>query len=84
MNYLQSARAIGANALNAHGSVYNFFKNQGQWWTLNQSFLNASIMRGQQFYLSTAPMGTGGFLNEMQYLQGKGRDPFSLPWVWVP
>ncbi|MGA8734592.1 MAG: hypothetical protein WB558_11795 [Terriglobales bacterium] len=83
MNYLQSAKAIGANALNASDRVYSFFQTQGQWWTLNQSFLNASIVRGQQFYLSTAPMGTGGFLNEMQYLQGRGIDPFTLPWVWV-
>ncbi len=84
MNYVQAARAIGANALNANRDVYNFFQSQGQWWTLNQAFLNASILRGQQFFLSTAPMGTGGFLQEMQYLQGRGINPFNLPWAWVP
>ena len=84
MNYLQYAKAIGANALDAGQGAYNFFLSQGEWWTVNRSFLNASIIRGQQFFLSTAPMGTGGFLREMQYLQGRGIDPFALPWVWVP
>lgn len=84
MNYVGAAKTIGANALNAPFRIYNFFQNQGQWWTLNQSFINGSLFRGQQLFLNTEPMGTGGFLQEMQYLQGKGIDPFSLPWVWTP
>lgn len=39
------------------------------------------VTPGQQFYLSTPPMGSSGFLLEMQYLQEQGIDPYSLPWV---
>jgi hypothetical protein len=83
-NYLEAAQQIGANALNAPQSVYKFFSNADQWWTLNQSFLQSSIFRGQQFYLNSEPTGTGGFYMEMRYLQSRGIDPFTLPRVLIP
>ena len=83
-NYLEAAQQIGANALNAPQSVYKFFSNADQWWTLNQSFLQSSIFREQQFYLNSEPTGTGGFYMEMRYLQSRGIDPFTLPRVLIP
>jgi hypothetical protein len=82
--YLDAAKSIGANALDAAPRVYDFFTDAGEWWTVNQGFIDASIFRGQQFYLNSAPMGTGGFYMEMQYLQSVGVDPFALPWVYIP
>ena len=83
-DYQGVAQSIGANYLNAPEGVYNFFNNADEWWTLNQGFLESSIFRGQQFYLSSEPMGTGGFYMEMQYLQGRGIDPLTLPRALVP
>jgi RHS repeat-associated protein len=83
-DYRGAAQSIGANYLNASDEVYNFFNNAGEWWTLNEGFLQASIFRDQQFYLKSDPMGTGGFYMEMLYLQSRGIDPFTLPRVLVP
>lgn len=82
--YLNAAGQISANALNASPKVYKFFNTRGQWWTLDRAFLNGSIFRVQQFYLSNAPMGTGTYLMELQHLQDMGIDPYSLPWVIAP
>ena len=83
-DYQGVAQSIWANYLNAPTGVYNFFNNADEWWTLNQGFLESSIFRGQQFYLSSEPMGTGGFYMEMLYLQSRGIDPLTLPRALVP
>jgi len=64
---------MGANAFNLWTPVYNGLNNMGLAWTANQAFLNASILRGQQFYLSTAPsLASGTFAMELQYLTSRG------------
>jgi len=83
VNYVAAAESNGANSLNVRQGIYNFFVANGEWWTVNRAFLDSSIFRGQQFYLSSAPMGSGGFLMEMEYLQGLGINPYSLPWAWI-
>jgi RHS repeat-associated protein len=82
--YIDAAESMGANALNASPRVFSFFNSAGQWWTLNQSFLNASIFRGQQFFLSNPPLGQEGsnFALELQYLISRGIGP--QQWGYVP
>lgn len=81
--YLDAAEEMGANALNVAPRIYNFFNNAGAWWTLNQSFLQASINRGQQFFLSNAPLGQEGsyFAPELEYLISKGIGPDKWQYV---
>jgi RHS repeat-associated protein len=87
--YLNAAKALGANALNVSNRIYNFLVNSGDWWTLNEAFLQASIFRGQQFLLSNAPLGQGGsnFAMELEYLTNRGIGAefwqyVPLPFVW--
>jgi hypothetical protein len=81
-NYVQAAKSIGANALN-NPRVYNFFNSAGQWWTVNQSFLQASIARGQQFFMSSPVLGaTGNYALELQFLMSRGIGP--QMWQMVP
>lgn len=81
-NYVQAAESVGANALNAP-RLYNLFNSAGQWWTLNQSFLSASVFRGQQFFMSSPVLGaTGNYALELQYLMSRGIGPNQ--WQMVP
>jgi RHS repeat-associated protein len=82
-NYIDAARSIGANVYNIPGWLWNGLNDVGQAWTANRAFLDASIARGQQFYLSTAPVGTtGAFAQELQYLTSKGIGPSQ--WSIIP
>jgi len=84
-NYLQAARAMGANALNSSPRLYNFFSEAGEWWTLNRAFLDASVARGQQFYMSSPVLGQSGYYAmEMQYLISKGVGPDQWRMVYLP
>jgi RHS repeat-associated protein len=85
-DYTQKAEEMGANALNVGSrgwdrGVYSFFNNAGEWWTLNQSYLQAQIFRGQQFTLSNVPWMQGGsyFEMELEYLQSRG-----IGWSYTP
>jgi RHS repeat-associated protein len=82
-NYLQAAKSIGANALNVPTRYADFFATRGQWLTLNNSFLQGSILRGQQFFMSSPVLGaTGNFAQELQYLTSHGIGPEQ--WQMVP
>ena len=84
-NYISAAKSMGANALNASNSTYNFFLSRGEWWTLNQSFLNASIFRGQQFFMSSPVLGAeGNYWMELYYLSSRGIGPEQWQMVPVP
>jgi RHS repeat-associated protein len=81
-NYVTAAKSIGANALNNEWA-YDLFNGAGEWWTLNQSFLNASIFKGQQFFMSTPVLGaTGNYALELEYLMTRGIGP--QQWQMVP
>jgi hypothetical protein len=83
--YLDAAEGMGAQALNASRDVYRFFLNRGEWSTLNTSYLNAQIFRGQQFFLSNPPMGvpqSSSFWMELQHLSNSGIGPEQ--WKYVP
>jgi hypothetical protein len=84
-NYVQAAKSIGANALNSP-RAYNFFSQAGQWWTLNRAFLNASIARGQQFFMSGPVLGNEGsyFAQELEYLVSRGIGPSQWQMVRLP
>jgi len=72
-NYINAAKALGANVYNLPSPVWSMLKEFGATWTANQAFLDASIWRGQQFFLSTAPIGASGtYAQELQYLISKG------------
>jgi RHS repeat-associated protein len=82
-NYVEAGESMGANYLNLSPGAYNFFSNAGAWWTLNQSFLQASVSRGQQFYMSSPVIGaTGNFALELDYLTSQGVGP--AQWLTVP
>jgi hypothetical protein len=82
-NYVEAGESMGANYLNVRPGVYNFFSNAGAWWTLNQGFLQASVYRGQQFYMSSPVLGaTGNFAFELEYLTSQGVGP--AQWLTVP
>lgn len=82
-NYLQAARSVGANALNVSPRLFTFFATRGQWWTLNSSFLQGSILRGQQFFMSSPVLGaTGNYALELDYLISRGIGP--QQWQMVP
>jgi hypothetical protein len=79
ISYVDAAKQIGANALNVRPQfVANLFLRTGNWWALNQAFVRASVARGQQVYLSTAPNAArigSFFAQELQYLQNLGVGP---------
>jgi RHS repeat-associated protein len=82
-NYVDAAESMGANALNLGPRAYNFFNGAGQWWILNRAFLNGSILRGQQFFMSSPVLGaTDNFALELQHLLSKGIGPEQ--WQMVP
>lgn len=65
------------------GRDYNFFSRFGEWWTLNQEFLDTSIARGQQFFMSSPVVGARGWYAwELEYLISKGIGPDQ--WQMVP
>ncbi|MGE0407558.1 MAG: RHS repeat-associated core domain-containing protein [Candidatus Korobacteraceae bacterium] len=72
-DYVNAARAIGANALNLGDRTWRMFDWLGESWTVNKAFLDASIARGQQFYTTTPlPQATGWLYMELQYLSNRG------------
>jgi RHS repeat-associated protein len=82
-NYLGAAESVGANAFNVAKPLWNALNNVGEAWTANQAFLDASIARGQSFYLATQPLGAAGsFEMELEYLTSRGIGPWS--WSMVP
>jgi RHS repeat-associated protein len=81
-NYIDAARAMNANAFNIRVWIWTILKFMGEDWTANRAFLDASIKRGQQFYLNTPPLGaTGTFARELQYLTSRGID--ATKWLMV-
>jgi hypothetical protein len=72
-NYIETAKAMGANYFNLGQRGWNFFQHFGQGWTVNRAFLDASIARGQQvFSSSSTASATGSFAQEVEYLRSKG------------
>jgi len=85
MNYIDVAKGIGGNALNVSPDVYSFFNSAGQWWTLNQSFLQASLFRGQQIYMASPVVGaTGNYALEIQFLMSRGIGPQMWTMMTLP
>jgi len=73
VSYVQAAEHIGANSFNLWNPLYNVLNRMEAAWTANQAFLNASIYRGQQFYLATTPgTASGTFAMELEYLISRG------------
>jgi RHS repeat-associated protein len=76
LNYVQTARAIGANAYNVPTWLWQGLNYFGESWTANRAFLQMSIWRGQQFFMSAeTESATGTFARELQYLISKGIRP---------
>ncbi len=73
-DYVNAAKSIGANAFNISPRLYGVLNAVGRAWTANQQFIDTSIRRGQQFYLSNGPLGQDGstFAQELKYLAEKG------------
>jgi RHS repeat-associated protein len=75
-NYLELAKAIGANAFNLSMPVWKALNYLGVAWHANKAFLNTSVARGQQLYLATAPLLKPGiaqtYQQELQYLKSIG------------
>jgi hypothetical protein len=71
-NYLDAAETYGLNAFNLP-RLWPTLNRFGQAWTANRAFIDASLLRGQQIFLGTAPMGaSGNFARELQYLTSRG------------
>jgi hypothetical protein len=68
--YLEAAEEMGANVFNLSKNLYNVLDRMGASWTANQAFLDASIFRGQQFYVSSVA-ASGSYWMELQYLTSK-------------
>jgi hypothetical protein len=82
-NYLQAAESMGASALNAGKNTWSALESTGETWDATKAFLDASVFRGQQVYLSTQPLAPrGDFALELQYLRSLGVGPQS--WMMVP
>jgi RHS repeat-associated protein len=69
-NYIVDAKEMGANYFNLGGfwKVGNYF---GDAWVANRVFIDASIVRGQQFFLNQGPLGpaaVGTYGREIDYL----------------
>jgi hypothetical protein len=75
-NYVTTAKAIGASALNLPSWLWNALNYAGETWTANAAFLQMSIWRGQQFFLSGGRGDT--LLLELQYLASRGIYPINL------
>jgi RHS repeat-associated protein len=75
-NYIDAARAMNANVYNIPDRLWSILNFAGQAWTTNRAFLDASIWRGQQFFLNTPPVGVDGYYAmELRYLISKGITP---------
>lgn len=72
--YIEAAEEMGANVFNLSSGLYNVLDRMGASWTANQAFLDASIYRGQQFYLSSVA-SSGSYWMELQYLSSRGYGP---------
>jgi hypothetical protein len=82
-SYVDVAESMGANALKIPGPIWSLFESLGESTTLNEAFLDASISRGQQFYLATQPLGqSGAFAWELTYLSMQEYGPST--WIIVP
>jgi hypothetical protein len=82
-NYLDAAESTGANALNMGRPIWNMLNAMGETWTANQAFLDASVFRGQQIWLSTNALAAqGSYYLELQYLTSRGVGPDQ--WLVVP
>jgi hypothetical protein len=81
-NYVQAAKSIGANVLDSP-RAYNLFNRFGEWLTVNGAFLDASIFREQQFFMSSPVLGAeNNCWWELQYLMNRGIGP--QQWQMVP
>jgi hypothetical protein len=81
-NYAAFAQSIGANAFKVSDRVWNGLGSIGQTWTANEAFLQMSIWRSQQFFLSGgSATARGTFARELQYLTSKGIGP--AQWITI-
>lgn len=69
--YIDVAEEMGAAKFALSTRLYDVLDRMGVAWTANQAFLDASIFRNQQFYLSSTNL-TGTYLMEVQYLISRG------------
>ncbi len=76
-SYIEAAEATGANLFNLSKPLWSALSYFGETWTANRAFIDASIWRGQQFFLNTAPLGVEGttYARELQYLTSRGVGP---------
>ena len=59
--------------LDVPDAAYNFLNNIGQWWTVNQAFLDSNAFFGSRFIYVTDPalVWSGSwYLMELWYLNG--------------
>ncbi len=80
--YVDTARAVGARALNIPNFLYRGLDAIGEGWTANKMYIDTAIRLGKQIYLSNSPTGQGGsiYAQELQYLQTRwGIAPSALP-----
>ncbi len=84
-NYIEAAQSMRANYFSVPTPVWNVLSYFGQSWTANRAFLDASVARGQQFWLATNPLeATNYFAMELQYLNSIGVGPSAWETVWLP
>ena len=84
-NYAIDAEQMGANYFNLGKNGWKVLNYFGDAWTANQAFIDASIARGQQFFLNQAPLGefmTGTYTREVQYLFQAGVPNSQITLVW--
>jgi RHS repeat-associated protein len=82
-NYVDAAENMGANALNMKMWQWNLLNSLGETWSANQGFLDASVFRGQEFWLNTNIFSAqGSYYLELQYLSSRGVGPEQ--WLMVP
>jgi RHS repeat-associated protein len=83
--YLEAGKAIGAKTFNLPMPIYKPLEYLGQAWTANRAFLDAVIARGEQIYLTEAPLLKPGFSvsyqKELAYLTSKGVD--ATKWIML-
>jgi RHS repeat-associated protein len=81
--YVETAEALGANKFSINPALYTFLNNFGHAWTANQAFIDASVFRGQQFFLSTVG-ASGSYAQELEYLKSIGIGPESWQGAFLP
>jgi hypothetical protein len=72
--YVEIAEEMGAAKFAINNNLYNVLDRMGVSWTANQAFLDASIYRGQQFYVSSLD-ATSTYWMELQYITSRGFGP---------